>query len=82
MANAASMVPSAFFTIETLKEDDFVVGYTLSGGGFGHGVGLSQNGAKCMALSGMDAGAILTFFYKECELEDIYGGSLSAAEGN
>lgn len=72
MANAASMVPSAFFTIETLKADGFVVGYTLSGGGFGHGVGLSQNGARNMAASGMNAGEILGFFYRNCRTELIY----------
>lgn len=72
MANASSMVPSAFFTIETLKEDGFVVGYNLSGGGFGHGVGMSQNGAGNMAAAGMDAEEILNFFYRECRIEDIY----------
>ncbi len=71
-ANASSMVPSAFFTIDTLKENGFVIGYTLSGGGFGHGVGLSQNGAKNMALSGKNAEEILSFFYKGCKMKDIY----------
>lgn len=71
-ANAASMVPSAFFTIETLKENGFVVGYTLSGGGFGHGVGLSQNGARNMAAAGYTCDDILGFFYKGCVLQEIY----------
>lgn len=71
-ANAASMVPSAFFSINTLKENGFVVGYTLSGGGFGHGVGLSQNGAGNMARSGKTADEIIPFFYKGCKMKDIY----------
>ena len=71
-AQAASMVPSAFFSIETSKEDGFVVGYTLNGGGFGHGVGLSQNGARNMALQEVDAEGILEFFYKGCSLRSIY----------
>ena len=66
------MVPSAFFSIETSKEDGFVVGYTLNGGGFGHGVGLSQNGARNMALQEVDAEGILEFFYKGCSLCSIY----------
>lgn len=71
-ARAASMIPSAFFSIETSKEDGFVVGYTLNGGGFGHGVGLSQNGARNMALQSVDAEGILEFFYKGCSLRSIY----------
>lgn len=72
LVNAASMVPSAFFTMDTLKENGFVVGYCLSGGGFGHGVGLSQNGAKNMAAAGMDAEDILSFFYRGCVRNNIY----------
>lgn len=80
LANAASMVPSAFFSISTLKEGGFVVGYTLTGGGFGHGVGLSQNGAGNMARSGKTSDEILAFFYKGCVIRDIYDSS-EAAEG-
>lgn len=71
-ADASSMLPSAFFTISTFKESGIVVGYSLSGGGFGHGVGLSQNGAKNMALSGCTSGEILAFFYKGCDLKTVY----------
>lgn len=74
-AGAGQMVPSAFFSIETSKEDGFVVGYTLNGGGFGHGVGLSQNGARNMALQSADAEDILGFFYKGCSLRSIYGSA-------
>ena len=48
------------------------LGYTLKGGGFGHGVGLSQNGARNMALQEVDAEGILEFFYKGCSLRSIY----------
>ena len=71
-ARAGMMIPSAFFSIETSKKDGFVVGYTLNGGGFGHGVGLSQNGARNMALQSIDAEGILGFFYKGCRLRSIY----------
>lgn len=72
IVDASSMLPSAFFTIDTLKEDGFVVGYSLSGGGFGHGVGMSQNGAKNMAAAGMAADDILSFFYQGCKRNNIY----------
>ena len=71
-AEASSMLPSAFFTLTAFKEDKVVVGYSLSGGGFGHGVGLSQNGAKNMASSGCTSDEILAFFYKGCSLETVY----------
>ena len=67
-----SLLPSGYFSITTSKEDDIVVGYTLSGGGYGHGVGMSQNGAKEMAKKGFGSNEILTFFYQSCQVRDIY----------
>lgn len=53
------LLPSAFFTIE--EADGAIV---LYGGGLGHGVGMSQNGAEAMANAGMNYIDILTFFYQ------------------
>jgi stage II sporulation protein D len=39
------------------------VTYIIQGRGWGHGVGLSQYGAKAMALSGQDAAAILKLYF-------------------
>lgn len=69
----SSLLPSAFFTIEIAKEGENVVGYNLTGGGFGHGVGMSQNGARAMAAAGYGAGDILRFFYEGCGVKEIYG---------
>lgn len=68
----ATLLPSAFFVITTGKEGENVVGYTLTGGGFGHGVGMSQNGARAMAAKGFTARDILTFFYEDSRVEQIY----------
>lgn len=67
-----SILPSAFFIIDVIKEKDNVVGYTLVGGGFGHGVGMSQNGARQMAKSGYTAQDILLFFYDDCLIQNVY----------
>ncbi len=67
-----SLLPSGFFILTTEKENGKVSGYTLTGGGFGHGVGMSQNGAKEMAKSGRTAGEILNFFYDNCSLKCVY----------
>lgn len=66
-------LPSAFFAIDTGKENGYVIGYTLSGGGFGHGVGMSQNGAKAMAGAGMNCDLILQFFYGNSEVTTMQG---------
>jgi len=72
-AASPNLLPSGFFVITTGKEKGNVVGYSLTGGGFGHGVGMSQNGAKEMAKHGYSAQEILLFFYDGCYLENIYG---------
>ncbi len=70
--SSPTLLPSGFFIIKTSKDQGSVVGYTLTGGGFGHGVGMSQNGAKAMAESGYTAGDILLFFYENCAIKNIY----------
>lgn len=67
-----TLLPSGFFVIATSKEKGNVVAYTLAGGGFGHGVGMSQNGAKQMALSGFTSNDILLFFYENCNINNIF----------
>ena len=53
------LLPSAFFTIEKKKEH-----FIIEGGGFGHGIGMSQNGAIGMAKAGFDYEQILKLFYQ------------------
>lgn len=55
----AALLPSAFFTVKKEK-DTFVI----SGGGFGHGIGMSQNGANEMAKKGKNYKEILTLFFQ------------------
>ena len=54
-----TLLPSAFFTINK-SGDTFVI----KGGGFGHGIGMSQTGANEMAKCGKNYQEILTFFYQ------------------
>ena len=67
-----NLLPSGFFILNTVKEDKKVTGYSLTGGGFGHGVGMSQNGARSMAKAGYNSNQILSFFYEGCTLRNIY----------
>lgn len=70
-AAAPTLLPSAFLVIDAGKQDGIVVGYRIIGGGYGHGVGMSQNGAAGMAGSGMNAQEILAFFYEGSHLEEM-----------
>ncbi|MBR5595976.1 MAG: SpoIID/LytB domain-containing protein [Lachnospiraceae bacterium] len=65
-----NLLPSAFFIINTIKDGEMVIGIKLTGGGFGHGVGMSQNGAKNLANLGYDAKDILEFYYKGSEVRE------------
>ena len=65
--NDLSMIPSACFTI--IETGD---GYIkISGGGFGHGVGMSQYGAKELAEEGKNFEEILKYYYSNVELSAI-----------
>lgn len=67
----ASLLPSAYFIIEPERTSSGVItGIVLHGGGYGHGVGMSQNGAKHAAESGMDYKEILALFYQKLELSE------------
>lgn len=64
-----SLLPSTFFVIETNKKNTEV---TLYGGGYGHGVGMSQNGVKALVKQGKDYETILKHFYSGIVLGYIY----------
>ena len=45
--------------------------FAITGAGYGHGVGLSQIGARSKALAGETATAILNYYYKDVLIEPI-----------
>ncbi len=67
-----SLLPSAFFFLDKEEAGDALKSITLTGGGYGHGVGMSQNGVKALADSGKDYENILAYFYEGTELGLIY----------
>ncbi len=64
-----SLLPSTFFIITDYGKD---VGFTINGGGYGHGVGMSQNGVKALVKQGMDYETILKHFYSGIAIGYIY----------
>ena len=64
-------LPSANIIIDN-KKDNYgnITDVVINGGGFGHGIGMSQNAARRMAQAGYDYKQILQFFY-ECSIEGV-----------
>ena len=62
-----NFIPSNLFTIDKLSDDLWL----FRGGGFGHGVGLSQSGAIEMAELGFSYEQILNHYYPNAKLEKI-----------
>lgn len=69
----SGILPSAFLYINTEQNDKKeITELYIAGGGYGHGVGMSQNAAAHMAKEGMRAQDILAFFYKGIEIGNLY----------
>lgn len=69
------ILPSAYFYIEknpaqessdnnNMQSGDTLKKITIYGAGLGHGAGMSQNGAKCLASKGFTAAEILAYYYR------------------
>ncbi len=72
-ATGRNLLPSAFFYLQNVYDsNNTLTGYTFIGGGYGHGIGMSQNGAKGMADSGKNYQQILEFFYSGATIKKIY----------
>ena len=69
VTEGGKLLPSAYFEIQSQDAD----GITLKGGGYGHGVGMSQTAANEMAKEGYSYEEILEYFFREIEFVDIYG---------
>ena len=65
------LLPSAFFYLESISEEGGISKVIIHGGGMGHGVGMSQNGAKCLAQLGYSYSDILRYFYQGVCIEEL-----------
>ena len=63
-------LPSGYFVIDENNENGVLTGYTITGGGFGHGIGMSQNGANELARQGMGYEDILKTFFPGTEIKE------------
>lgn len=66
VVESMSLLPSGYFYI-TQKNKNI----TIKGGGYGHGVGMSQNGVRCMAKAGASVEEILSHYYQGIVIESM-----------
>ena len=55
--------------IPTAHAQDVPATFSFQGSGYGHGVGLSQMGARSMALAGQSSEQIIKYYYKDVAIE-------------
>ncbi len=65
-ALSPSHLPSSYFVIDADADE-----ITLTGGGWGHGVGLCQLGAAAMAKAGWSTERILEHYYPHSQLQTL-----------
>lgn len=67
-----SLLPSAFFFIDENTENGKLESISITGGGYGHGVGMSQNGVKSLSDAGKKYEEIIKYFYQDTDIGFIY----------
>ena len=71
-AGSRDLLPSAFFSLEKIKDtEEKLVSVQVCGGGYGHGVGLSQNGVKGMVDAGYNYKQILNHYFPNTVLQNL-----------
>ncbi|MBE5926662.1 MAG: SpoIID/LytB domain-containing protein [Lachnospiraceae bacterium] len=65
------MLPSGYFVVDKVVKEGKLY-FEFIGGGFGHGVGMSQNATRTMAEKGMTYEQIIKFFYNKVEIKNMY----------
>jgi stage II sporulation protein D len=71
--NNSKLMPSTFYVMDKEYDDNNnLIRIIFRGGGYGHGVGLSQNGVKGMVDKGYTFTDILKHYYSGTQVKEIY----------
>ena len=66
---ASTVIAISLAAINPVQADTSIPAtFNFTGAGYGHGVGMSQIGAKSRAVAGESATAILKYYYKDVEI--------------
>lgn len=68
---ALSLVSAAVPTVARAIEPAVIPSFTITGGGFGHGIGLSQYGSQGFALKGWTYDAIVKHYFQDTSIESM-----------
>ena len=70
---STTALPSSTFVVDPKVDGDGkLLGWQLTGAGWGHGVGMCQRGAQNHALDGWDARRIIGWYYRGVEIRKLY----------
>ena len=70
---STTALPSSTFVVDPkVGGDGKLLGWQLTGAGWGHGVGMCQRGAQNHALDGWDARRIINWYYRDVEIRKLY----------
>ena len=70
---STTALPSSTFVIDPkIDASGKLLGWQLSGAGWGHGVGMCQRGAANHALAGWNARQIVSWYYQGVEIRQLY----------
>ncbi|MDJ1168601.1 SpoIID/LytB domain-containing protein [Roseofilum sp. BLCC_M154] len=64
-------ISTLFYLDPMMDENQMLKGYTFVGGGFGHGVGLSQTGAYRLAELGWNGEQIVQFYFPGTQIQPL-----------
>lgn len=68
---ASVLFLTSLLLVAPAKAFEIPATFSLQGSGYGHGVGMSQMGARSMALAGQTPTSILQYFYKDVVIEKV-----------
>lgn len=77
----AQILRSAWFELDVERRGGRVAGVTAEGRGYGHGIGMCQNGALEMARQGYSYEDILKHYYSGIELVRVYEVGVEGVPG-
>lgn len=70
--DGSALLPSGYILFTPVMDQGKLTAVEVTGGGYGHGAGMSQNGAKHMAAEGKTYQDILQFYYTGIQFQELY----------